>query len=98
MCLRRQLASDRPRTFRIFRKHHPHYSHSYGVQMNYGLFFTHDGKAIHQYHGIAPLAFVRAMKTNVTDFMGSHGCVRLKEEDARELYRWASVGTFVHVR
>ena len=41
--------------FHIFRKQHPHRSQAYNVQMNYAMFFTHDGKAIHQYHGPIPL-------------------------------------------
>ena len=84
--------------FRIFRKHHPHWSHTYNVQMNYAMFFTLDGKAIHQYHGFAPLALIRTVKTGMTDLLGSHGCVRLKEEDARTLYQWTPVGTFVHIK
>jgi lipoprotein-anchoring transpeptidase ErfK/SrfK len=94
-------AEDHPTTagsFSIFRKHHPHRSHKYDVQMNYAMFFTQDGKAIHQYHGFAPLSVVRAMKKGVTEWFGSHGCVRLTEEDARTLYQWTPVGTTVRVR
>lgn len=92
--------SDHPTdrgNFGIFRKHHPHRSRTYGVQMNYAMFFTRDGKAFHQYHGYLPLALVRAAKQNVSDYLGSHGCVRLTEEDARALYEWAPVGTIVEV-
>jgi lipoprotein-anchoring transpeptidase ErfK/SrfK len=72
-------------------------SHAYNVQMNYPLFFTRDGKALHQYHGSVPLSIVRSARNSVSDWFGSHGCVRLIETDAKALYEWASVGTKVHV-
>jgi lipoprotein-anchoring transpeptidase ErfK/SrfK len=87
-----------PGTFHIFWKHHPHRSRKYNVDMNYAMFFTHDGKAIHQYHGLMPLSVVRTMKTGVSDWFGSHGCVRLTEDDAKALFKWTPVGTPVHIR
>lgn len=83
-------------TFTIMRKHHPYRSHAYNVPMNYAMFFTLDGKALHQYHGPG-FSVVRAFKTAVSDWFGSHGCVRLTEEDARTLFDWAPVGTIVNV-
>lgn len=56
------------------------------------------GKAIHQYHGPLPLSVVRSMKKGVTDWFGSHGCVRLSEDDARALYASAPSGTVVHIK
>lgn len=83
-------------TFRVMRKHHPYRSRACNVPMNYAMFFTADGKALHQYHG--PLFdTVRAFKQSVSNWFGSHGCVRLREEDARTLYDWAPIGTSVHV-
>jgi len=82
--------------FSITRKQHPYRSRTYDVPMNYAMFFTLDGKALHQYHGPA-FNMVRAMKTSVSDWFGSHGCVRLEEQDARLLYDWAPLGTVVHV-
>jgi lipoprotein-anchoring transpeptidase ErfK/SrfK len=73
-------------------------SHTYNVQMNYPLFFTADGKAFHQYHGPVPLSIVRMARNNITDWVGSHGCVRLAEEDAKNLYKWASVGISVQIQ
>jgi membrane carboxypeptidase/penicillin-binding protein len=67
----------------------------YGVPMHYALFFTTDGKAFHQYHGLMPLSVVRAFKEAVTDYVGSHGCVRLTEQDARALLQWADLRTHV---
>lgn len=83
--------------FHILRKEHPYRSHKYNVQMDYAMFFSVDGKALHQYHGPISLSMVRAMRQGVSDWFGSHGCVRLSEEDARDLFGWAVVGTEVHV-
>lgn len=83
--------------FRVLSKQHPYRSKKYDVQMNYAMFFTSDGKAIHQYHGLSPLWLVRWMKQDLTDWFGSHGCVRLEEQDAKALYEWVAVGTRVTV-
>jgi lipoprotein-anchoring transpeptidase ErfK/SrfK len=84
--------------FKIFRKQHPYRSKTYNVEMDYAMFFTEDGKALHQYHGPVPLEVVRAMKQGVSEWFGSHGCVRLEEEAARTLYEWAPLGTQVTVK
>ena len=92
--------SDHPTnkgTFSIIRKRHPYRSHKYDVDMNYAMFFTADGKAIHQYHGVAGLIIVRDMRQAVSDWFGSHGCVRLEEAHAKALFRWAPQGTRVVV-
>lgn len=85
-------------TFHITLKHRIHRSTKYNAQMNYAMFFTADGKAIHQYHGIVPLSMVRVAKSGVSDFFGSHGCVRLNEENAAELFEWAPLNTKVTVK
>jgi len=85
-------------TFRIFRKQHPYRSKSYDVQMDYAMFFTQDGKALHQYHGPVPLGVVRTLKQGVSEWFGSHGCVRLEEDAARTLYEWAPLNTKVTVK
>jgi hypothetical protein len=72
-------ASDHPTTigmYHIMRKDRIHRSTKYNAQMNYAMFFSSDGKAIHQYHGLVPLAVVRVAKSGVSDWFGSHGCVR----------------------
>lgn len=84
-------------TFSIIRKNHPYRSRTYDVQMDYAMFFTSDGKAIHQYHGAAGLSLVRTLRQGVSDWFGSHGCVRLEEANARTLYNWTPVGTRVTV-
>jgi hypothetical protein len=86
-----------PGSFRVIRKEHPYRSKSYDVQMNHALFFTTDGKALHQYHGLVPLSVLRVGRSG-TDWVGSHGCVRLSEEDAAALYNWAPLNTVVDVK
>jgi lipoprotein-anchoring transpeptidase ErfK/SrfK len=86
-----------PGHFRILHKSPNHVSQAYGVPMHWAMFFTTDGKAIHQYHGMVPLSVVRTLKEHVTDYLGSHGCVRLVESDAKALFEWADYATAVHV-
>jgi lipoprotein-anchoring transpeptidase ErfK/SrfK len=86
-----------PGMFAIMRKHHPYRSHTYDIQMNYALFFTLDGKALHQYHGPLPLSWLRALRSKLGTWFGSHGCVRLEEDHAKALFDWAPVGTTVQV-
>jgi lipoprotein-anchoring transpeptidase ErfK/SrfK len=85
-----------PGTFRVISKDRLHHSRKYDVDMHYALFFTTDGKALHQYHGFVPLSIVRTARQG-SDWFGSHGCVRLTEEDAKQLFEWAPVGTVVQV-
>jgi len=84
--------------FKIIRKQHPYRSRTYHVEMDYAMFFTADGKALHQYHGIVPLSVVRTMRQEVSDWFGSHGCVRLEEDAARTLYEWAPLNTKVTIK
>ena len=67
------------------------------VDLDCAMFFTLDGKVLHQYHGIVPLSIVRLARGGVGDWFGSHGCVRLVEADARALFDWAPLPTAVHV-
>lgn len=83
--------------FKINRKQNPYTSHTYHVPMNYAMFFTNTGVALHQYHGPAPWWMLRAGRA-MTNAVGSHGCVRLQEDDAKKLYGWAAIGTPVIVR
>ena len=79
----------------IVRKHQIYRSRTYDTQVNYAMFFTLDGKALHQYHGPVPLAVVRSLRQSVSEWFGSHGCVRLAERDAKALFDWAPIGTTV---
>lgn len=83
--------------FAVLRKHHPYSSKKYKVPMDYAMFFTLTGEALHQYHGPAPWWLLRLGRA-VTDQVGSHGCVRLQEQDAKALYAWAPIGTQVEVK
>ena len=84
--------------FHIFRKEHPYRSKTYNVPMDYAMFFTDDGKALHQYHGPVPLSVVRTMKQEVSEWFVSHGCVRMEEDAARTLFEWAPMHTKVKIR
>jgi lipoprotein-anchoring transpeptidase ErfK/SrfK len=83
--------------FKIVRMHHPYTSKKYKVPMNYAMFFTKTGEALHQYHGPAPWWMLR-LGRSISNSVGSHGCVRLQEDDAKKLYGWATIGTAVEVR
>lgn len=83
--------------FQILRKNHPYRSRTYNSQMNYALFFTSDGKALHQYHGVVLLSVVRTARSNFSDWFGSNGRVRLAEADAKALYEWARVCAVMQV-
>ena len=83
--------------FKVQRKYETYRSHTYNVQMNYAMFFTADGKALHQYHGPVPLTAVRTFRSRVSEWFGSHGCIRLCEADARTLFEWTPHGTVVEV-
>lgn len=90
-----------PGSFKILHKAHPYRSKKYDKPMDYACFFTEDGKALHQTH--IPLASLMvpalsAMKKIFPDQIGSHGCVRLDEEDAGWIFEWAPVGTPVIIK
>lgn len=96
-CVSGDSSHPTPRgAFTVIRKHHPYTSHKYRVPMNYAMFFTKTGEALHQYHGPAPWVLLRAGR-GLTTLVGSHGCLRLQETDARTLYNWAPIGTKVEV-
>jgi lipoprotein-anchoring transpeptidase ErfK/SrfK len=76
--------------FQVMRKKNPCFSTEYNVPMDHALFFTNRGHAIHQ---ALAVGFLTYLKCAGIDSIGSHGCVRLSEEDATWLFDWASVGT-----
>jgi lipoprotein-anchoring transpeptidase ErfK/SrfK len=97
-CVSGDTSHSTPRgRFAILRKHHPYTSKTYGAAMNYAMFFTTTGEALHQYHGPAPWTLLR-LGRRMTTAVGSHGCVRLQEDDAKKLYGWAPIGTAVEVK
>ena len=82
--------------FRIFRKDLHHRSRQFNnAPMDHALFF-HQGAAIHQAYAVTVESYVKALLP-FTGGLGSHGCVRLSEFDARQLYDWAPVGTPVEI-
>lgn len=68
--------------FKVTRKVTPYRSKKYDAPMNYAMFFN-GGNAIHQFHG--PFGLDRFAR-GISDWFGSHGCVRLSEGNARTLY------------
>lgn len=75
-----------PSLHSIFRKHKIYRSRTYNAQMNYAMFFTVDGKAIHQSNAVGLTSVLKDIGLNQ---LGSHGCVRLSEENAKILFDWA---------
>ena len=56
--------------------------------------FTTDGKAIHMAHVVGLCSYLKYFGI---ESIGSHGCVRLAEEDAAWLFDWTPLHTAVHV-
>src|SRR6185295_12091839 len=63
-----------PGHFHILRKHRNYTSHKYNVPMDFAMFFTLDGKAIHKSHAVTSISCLKYLGF---DYFGSHGCVRL---------------------
>lgn len=82
--------------FAVKLKYRKYTSRKYKAPMDYAMFFTTTGEALHKYHGPAPWWMLRAGRA-LTDWVGSHGCVRLQEDDAMALFKWAAEGTPVEV-
>jgi lipoprotein-anchoring transpeptidase ErfK/SrfK len=77
------------------RSKHRHYTnHKYHVRMNFAMFFTTTGEAIHESSFVGPLSYLKSLDMG---FIGSHGCVRLASEDAEALFQWTPIGTNVRV-
>ena len=69
--------------WRVNSKHRYYTSHKYHVRMDYAMFFTTTGEAIHQSHLVGPLSYLKSLGLG---FVGSHGCVRLAPENAAILF------------
>jgi lipoprotein-anchoring transpeptidase ErfK/SrfK len=80
--------------FTIFKKDRKHFSQTYRVQMDYAMFFTQDGKAIHMSHAVGPVSYLKYLGA---DYFGSHGCVRLAEKDAKILFDWTPLHTAIEI-
>jgi hypothetical protein len=84
----------KPSLHHIFRKHQKYRSRTYNAQMDYAMFFTNDGKAIHQSNAVSVTSFLKVVGI---ESLGSHGCVRLSEDDAKILFNWSPMNTPVFV-
>lgn len=83
-----------PSLYKTFRKHRIYRSKTYDAQMNFAMFFTHDGKAIHESHVVGLTSILKDFGVNE---LGSHGCVRLAGENASKLFDWAPMHTPVFI-
>lgn len=83
-----------PGKFKIFRRHKDYTSKTYDVPMNYAMFFTEDGKAIHESTWVFAKSYAKFFGA---DFVGSQGCVGLQHEDAKELFEATPMHTPVEV-
>lgn len=86
--------ATKPQLFHIFRKHKKYVSKKYGARMDYAMFFTYDGKAIHQSNAVTLTSYLKTLGIN---YFGSHGCARLSEDDAKKLFFWTPMGTPVFI-
>ena len=86
--------ATRPQLYHVFRKHKKYVSKTYNARMDYAMFFTYDGKAIHQSNAVTLTSYLKVLGLN---FFGSHGCVRLAEEDAAKLFEWTPMNTPVFI-
>ena len=83
-----------PGKFQIFRKHRTYTSKKYKVPMDYAMFFSDDGKAIHKSHVVGLSSYLKYFGI---ESIGSHGCVRLDEESAKKLFDWTPLHTAVEI-
>lgn len=77
--------------YSVYKKDLRHFSSKYKAQMDYALFF-HGGYAIHMSHIVGLTSYLKVAGVNS---LGSHGCVRLSEADAKSLFNWAPIGTTI---
>ena len=86
--------ATKPQLYHIFRKHEKYVSRTYNARMDYAMFFTYDGKAIHQSNAVAVTSLLKDLGFN---YFGSHGCVRLSEDNASKLFKWTPMNTPVFI-
>jgi lipoprotein-anchoring transpeptidase ErfK/SrfK len=83
-----------PGVFHISRKYEDYTSKKYGSEMPYTMFFTVDGKAIHATKWATLRSYLHAY---IYEGVGSHGCVGLTLDDAKEIFAWAPMNTRIVV-
>jgi lipoprotein-anchoring transpeptidase ErfK/SrfK len=86
--------ATKPQLFYIFRKHKKYVSKTYGARMDYAMFFTYDGKVIHQSNAVSLISYLKTLGIN---YFGSHGFARLSEDDAKNLFKWTPMNTLVFI-
>src|SRR6266567_4888683 len=78
----------------VRRKHQKYTSHKYKVPMNFAMFFTDTGEAIHEGVAVGLLSDLKYLNFFGTGtVIGSHGCVRLSSDDAEKLFKWTPLQT-----
>ena len=83
-----------PGVFHISRKYEDYTSKKYGSEMPYTMFFTVDGKAIHATKWATLRSYLHAY---IYEGVGSHGCVGLTLDNAKEIFAWAPMNTRIVV-
>ena len=83
-----------PGSYKILRKHKVYRSRKYNSPMPYAMFFSEDGKAIHQSDWVSGKHLFQHFGIY---WFGSHGCAGLHEEDAKVLFEWTPYHTPVVV-
>ena len=77
-------------SFRVWNKAHRAYSNRYEVWMLKWMAITPDG--MFGMHALQGTSYLRRIGS-----VASHGCIRLRHEDADWLYEWAKIGTPVEI-
>jgi hypothetical protein len=90
----KHATSVHPSIFSVTRKEKIYRSKKYDAQMNYAMFFSDDGKAIHQSNAVGLTSVLKSWGMN---YFGSHGCVRLTENEAAKMFEWTPLGTTVFI-
>lgn len=81
--------------YHILSKHRDYRSRTYDAPMNFAMFFSADGKAIHESANF----MLRNLGASLgCDSCGSHGCVGLSHDNAETMFTWTPRGTAVIVR
>jgi lipoprotein-anchoring transpeptidase ErfK/SrfK len=87
-------------THRVIKKYEKYTSKKYGAPMNYALRFTDDFQAIHHSSAgfVGLRSFGKALGMEALGLtLGTHGCVGLSEDDAKELFEHTAEGAIVEV-
>jgi hypothetical protein len=89
----------RPGAYRVFSKSPRSWSSTYGVTFRWMVRFAHGHRADIGFHTIPRYPSGKKMQrlSSLGRPVGRGGCPHSADEDARFLYRWASVGTKVVV-